>query len=972
MSQPQVRKLTTALKNKFPLYFDESNKLILPETLQWERLTDDQVFKHTSLLYGANPALYARDSAFLDLLKLTDPTLHQLLGLILSPAYRNLLDACKFPPQLLLTTSIKKRFHGFENSGKDMLHILREPGIVIGNNKYNTFFYVGGFDYDAYSDFLRKTYYIKGIPPKCFIATPSSDKSDNALFLPGVELLNMAPEVYDLTVEHLWKEFTSLKVQPPKSFYAALSKIGKDIENEIAHCFTFGQFFFVILFLKRFKFPIKGKTFQAKTPKLFQKNIFYAQLDCCSNCPASYDVTLDLVHQLVFIHKNGSHLPECDTYQRRLGYNIVRKIEYMPIDPCDVPSGYNMTVNETIYSTYKLGFEPIAKPHPADILSLKLGHDYKTDLKKFNMLVRGDKYFTLENSKTIKEFSLPEHMMTGSFHDGDFEGLIIGSKDSILDLSNQSMFQIDMFKLGYSDSVLAVIAFEDAKARVNKLGCIGFLSFPVVDNQLKIFMNTVKKMTRRVSTSPFVNLKHIVVRNDMHRTIMSQIFPDIDVITSMHWNAIELFKDILDPLGVELMVEAMFERNPIACMAKLDTLLVYYRIIRDYEAEKGKSSSQKAKEAIKRLKYVTKAKELIVLWASSFREILTRTRFPSNATEAQIDRELRSKAAKTMKRLNTLEIITVSENKLLKYFYDVALENYMRQRKSIDPGMAKLAREFEPKYQSYMNIDDVDQYGFGTYFSTEICRFYRKNIFFKMLTGMPCNLMEIYDSIIENYNYSRRRSLDCALVKSHKYSFIKLMTPIQEYKFNEGYRMIHTKQTKFEVANFKGFDLPFSDVLCGCNKVAGNYVPCQHMMYMLHEKCSKEIGQNMDKSSPKFEKMVEDLFEKKMNETEFYKQLVSKDMRLLNELYHARVAWVEVIYAGVKDIPDMFAQDFTVDEIHKYSAELDLLKARGLPMISYIPYNTEIPPSCKMDLMESSYNLVDMSIKLSDEFYTGG
>ena len=87
MSQPQVRKLTTALKNKFPLYFDESNKLILPETLQWERLTDDQVFKHTSLLYGANPALYARDSAFLDLLKLTDPTLHQLLGLILSPAH---------------------------------------------------------------------------------------------------------------------------------------------------------------------------------------------------------------------------------------------------------------------------------------------------------------------------------------------------------------------------------------------------------------------------------------------------------------------------------------------------------------------------------------------------------------------------------------------------------------------------------------------------------------------------------------------------------------------------------------------------------------------------------------------------------------------------------------------------------------------------------------------------------------------
>lgn len=962
------QKLLAQLKRVDPSCVDAENNLILPETMQWKKLLDDDFYRQTLKLKKIDQNIKYRDAIISKILDIEDHRLNDLIKLLYESKFRNLPDACKFPSELFLNKTVTKVLEGHKDLQIVGMYAYFRLGIVIGHFKYQSYFVVGGFDYDAYQMFLKRKHYINHIPPKCFETHPLySVNSSKVCYLPSTTL--DYNDFLSFKIQPLWNEFNSLKHQPPQKFYHILSKVSDDIEIGISHCFTFGQFQYVFLFLKNFNFLRDERGFEVQSPDLFQENIYFAKMGCSFNCPAIYHITVDLVHQLVFIHKTGQHMFNCDYWQRRKGYRIVKRIEYFSSATNEKRTGANAP-DVSIYSKYKLGFDPINKPNTNQVIHWNLKDDYTTQLQKLNMLIlHRKKFYTDGKSKDLCEFSLDQNLITQTFRTKEFEALIIGSRESFKSLADQTVFQLETYKCCAGQGMIALLAFEEPISKTDQVGCYAFLNPKDRENQLSIFIRTVKAIAKKISNTAFQKLEHVETDSWDIARIIKEVFPT-KIHPSVPVRKEQMF-GFLDDIGSEVMLEAMMERNPITCMAKVDALISYYTCVIQCSQYLKAEKEHWACEAKRCLPYVVEAKKLIVMWASSFREILTRTRFTSNTTEAQIINEFTKKADETIKRINRIEAITISQTHKLQKLFDMAIRNYLKHRKKISPEIIAMSEEFEEKYRNYtLHIKDTYEHGFGEYNYNGSCRYFHSRLFEKEIMGENQTVLDLLNQALETFRFLDRHNINNTLLKLHHYEFMKPMTSVQEYKFNEAYRCIHFKKTKLEVYQFQDDEFPVTEEYCGCNRVSANYIPCEHMMYILHQNCITEVTSSTGKIAADVTEEVKALFEKKMNESVFYKRLASKDMKILPRLYKMRMNWIKKCLKDLPNLPELIQGLYGIDDHHDFCTQFSLMMLRGHQLLSFYPFDNAVPPQVILNLDSNSREMAYISSRLSDEYRT--
>ena len=915
------------LRIQSPEIIDSDGKIIIPDTLKPENLDQEGYYEKRKAMYQADEKLETRDNTIKLLFEAsTNPNYGLLLSLYEEPSYRITPKACRFSSKMMTMPSFKYHYHNETRETTYRLHSLH--GIVVGNHKYFSQEDVVDFDYNAYGAFLEKAYYRNGLPPKCYSKVHDTSARPE-MMLNGCEDFgfDIPPSLH--SADEMWDDFLTFFAPLPKPMYKKLSLIADDIEKGIPHCFELSQYMLVAAFMKNMKSISKNKCFQVKSPRYFNKYIYHAKMVCCSLCPVTYDVTIDLSHKILFIKKTGTHLDSCDDYQRKLGYGLVRGVErrkaYRSVTNSTLYE--DLDLDQKIFEKYSRGFDPFEKPGPHDIITIQVKDDYELEMKQLIEIIKSKKQYCCQGS--VSQLIPYPFLIHEFFRSGTFEGLIVGTDDLVSDLSNQKMFTFQHYQVGYSDCQIVIIAFEDHKTRSRRIACAGFLKSPIPESQMAEFFNALKRLIAQVSDSPFCNLQYIVCANPKMKNITEKCFKGVKCLTPLSIEMLPLLNKHFNDFYAELLLEAMNSRNPINCMAKIHVANYISLLTKD----------DVTREFLKEMEtYCT-------LWTSSFRKLIPRGKFTGTETDDTVRTVLEAERDIALKSVLETEVIKVAEYKLLKEFYNDAIEGYLSSRKGTSSKLKEIVDCFEKFYGEYEKLmeTDTENYGFGMYFSTEITR----SLFWPIYGGLffkrrQISVLALYKPLISQFRTFRRQDINYKLVKTYKYPLLKNMSAIQEYKFNEAMRGYKSRRTLYTMDNMTKSGAKHDEYVCGCTKATCYATPCKHMLRALYESCKKDIKSKGETTPADLEAQADILFERKLENNRYYKRLVQYDDTIMEKMYEARKLWLDKFFAKKLTFPDSFLADYDVDTVNSYANELYSVRVRGGGIFSSKSYKLEM------------------------------
>lgn len=924
MSTRQDKQRLQTLQKKYKKYFDKNKNLNLPDTLQWKKLEDDEFFTNVIRTYALQQEIYQRDAELQELLGLLSPRKLKVLGSTVTRQYRNLPKACKFPGEILEDEKIKFYHDGKDDTETDF---YSQVGLVVGNHKFSVAKTIPGFEYDSYAQHLKQFYYKNDKPPKCVL----KEESKTEPYLLETRVVSDM-DWAKFTAASLWEFCKSDSHHCLNSMYPNFRKIAADIENGTPYCLMFSQLANVLQFMRNTKFASKNDEFQVRSSKLFGKSIYVGKLDCSSNCPSvKYHVTLDFRHNLSFIALTGQHTDKCHAYQQRIGYPLIRNLLTKPSQMVTDVYGDSEGINMDAETMDYYGIKEFDKFNMLDITEVKylsLGKSAKKDMDELISVVKLGKCFC-GSITSVSTFQVDESIMVETFKSSSGDGIVMGSKDSIKLLAEQPLFNISFIRgKVYKDFNIVTVSFEDINTRKAVLGCVGFLRDPIVPEQFSGFLHSLKTLVYNASESPFVNLKHIVTEDEATVESLTSEFPEARVVESLENRRDTLFQG-LDGVGKIVMFEAMFERNPLKCLAKIDALIYYYN-----KAFSNPIFLLLRKNIEYMLHYVENLKVNRAKWCYSFREILPDKSFVGNARK--LIEEVERKTYEVFNRVVNVEELGISEQVFLKKSFKDAFTQTIRGKESPEilnkQRVKELISNFEKIYEEYKDLDVTNTYGLGAVTTTFINEEARKGYLPFLLLSNFDNLFELFNAVQDCYKRDRYFNLSYNLVKTYKYSFVKKMSWFQEDKFNEAMRMYNTTLTKYEIRLMKERNIPISEDICGCNKRAKSCVPCQHMLHELYEKCERKALSTS--------KSVNELFEQELKKNEKYEQIVERKDPNLNEVLDAREKYIVRILQKEVDQYEPYDVEYPTDAIGPLSLEVHLLTVRGNGVIDNGDFNS--------------------------------
>lgn len=363
----------------------------------------------------------------------------------------------------------------------------------------------------------------------------------------------------------------------PKSSYKLLSSIATEIENGRAYCLQFFEFHSVIQFLRNMEFT----EFEAISPELYGRNIFSARMHCCSGCSAAYQITIDLVHQIVFIVLKGSHRDDCHKFQKKIGYPFVKNLMTHPEDIYKRVENYPGEVDEKILNYYGGNEYKIStKPVRFEIVDLKFQKNYNSNIENLIYLITTqNKFYTLKPNGPIlnKDSEICKDMIIEPIVNDGYKGIAMGGKQQLKRVGIQTNFCVSVVhgKI-FPDFDFILVGFTDDETGQFTIACSGFVQHTAENSQITQFIKVFKEMVRKTTLNAFSILSLIVVDDRLHIPLFSTEFPLAYVQESIRTLVLESF-DFLDGMGQEMMIEAMFEKNPVKCLAKIDALILLYK-----------------------------------------------------------------------------------------------------------------------------------------------------------------------------------------------------------------------------------------------------------------------------------------------------------------------------------------------------------------------------------------------------------
>ncbi|AWU77564.1 hypothetical protein CAS74_002278 [Pichia kudriavzevii] len=333
-------------------HFINNGKLKLPERLRHEEIAKDDVYERARKLYEVRPQQREEDEAILKLIGYSNCMYSKYISLMSEVTYRELPGCCKFSAEVIIQYSDQIVLHGYDINSSMYSDYFRTHGLVIGTHKFNAMYSVERFDYNLYAEYLRSTYYWGENPPVCY----ANKKNPYCFYLLDEPETIVEIDWFLYPVQQLWQKFKEVLVLYSNLMFRRADYVARQIETGISYCLSFGQFAQVLPFLPHMKFSkeLGSSNFRPKRPKKWNNLIHNAIMVCHTNyseeqmrrsrrkteskglrnrtllntdCPVKYDVTIDLLHGVVFIKKLEEHSSECHSIQQQKGYLITRRLK---------------------------------------------------------------------------------------------------------------------------------------------------------------------------------------------------------------------------------------------------------------------------------------------------------------------------------------------------------------------------------------------------------------------------------------------------------------------------------------------------------------------------------------------------------------------------------------------------------------------------------------------------------------------
>lgn len=410
------------------------------------------------------------------------------------------------------------------------------------------------------------------------------------------------------------------------------------------------------------------------------------------------------------------------------------------------------------------------------------------------------------------KFVLNDKIITETIYYGEEEGLVIASRYSLKLLSQQVVFSMDTtFNITkYKNLKLITVVFLNSNRKI-VLGCVGLLPGGESAGNISAFISSLKVAVSKVSTKPFSKLKYIITDDSQasHNTLKDQ-FSGVEILKCV-WHKKNNLIDNLDYVGVNMMTEAMWDKNPITYIARIEALALYYSFLFKL-TEKNKFVNTKFKynkyilknkksllgrkeiverknkytRSIKRMEnYVRKAKEDCSTRCIAFRCILPE-RYQGNELNTTIIDAIKENCARILKEVCAEAELDIPKQREAQIIYQ-SIVMQLKDRPisgitldEMDTEVQKLKSEFENAYLAMNVHDGITQTGL------------------KMLT--TSNNESIHNALKNHYKIKHSPTLIQLFLKLQKYFISKFALTVKRitaskltYKF---YMKMNARQLK--------------------------------------------------------------------------------------------------------------------------------------------------------------------------------
>lgn len=874
--------------------------LVLPERLNWQRLVDDDFYEAVLEYYNDRPEIRLADQELLVLLGHYKPRELSLVQLLLNFVYRTLPKECQYDPSSYLEERVlvHSPFHVQE------LSVHFHEGLILGKHKFLSYEELLPFSYQKYLPYVKQLYFDDDVPPICCDTRASLSYK---YYLPD-RLEDPRYNEFLLVSEgnKFWEAVKSFPCEYNRGTFALCSEIALDIEKGYPHCFTFAQFIKVFPFMRGMKMGSSStSTFVSRKPSYFNNYIQYAMMVCSSNyseeqmrrkkkartdspklrnrlkivsidCPVKYKITIDFKHKVVLIRSYEKHSKLCHLFQKRKGYTIMRKL--MTIMDSNQSSTLYMN---TMYDHSKLEYYGrdqiclknirVAKNISTNTRSKDLlGNDYMTDFHILNKLIQS-KSGNFNFKDRQYSFTFKEEMVVENIFYDRLQGFLIGSKQSLLDLSTQVVFGIDAtFNVTqYRSLKLLTVVYQNIQTRKIVVGCVGFLPGSESTGNYSAFISALKNRISLLKggEEAFPNLKYIVTDDSKaaHNGLKEHFGSNVKVVKCL-WHKRINFETHLDKVGVDIMMKVMWDRNPLKARAWLEALKEYYHLalkaaymkprsekftLLVYKRGMKKNCVKIKSLLLRRSRYLLKVKSFLNYivslesdcesWCLSYRCVLPDAYSIDNVPE--IPDEIRKRGVRALNQLAGEEEMSVLQQHELNLLYGniyLSLANRNEGRsEEVYCHVKELEHEFNKSYSLF--TDHLDNPQFGLLMLTTSNNESIHNALKNHYNMKHCpHLVDLYIKL-QNYFYSKITKPNFySIVVRHDFPFVRDMTLGQQVQFNREMDDFTKEFVAEEIVKAEVHGATITATLCGCRVRAKNCVPCRHMLQKLHQSCTRE------------------------------------------------------------------------------------------------------------------------------------
>lgn len=894
--------------------------LIIPDRYNLHKFRDPAHFQAIQESYKDNVQQYFIDRELIELLGYTDSNYARALQLHIDSNYQKLPERLKFPVQAILDNAVV--FHGFTNGIINSSIFI--DGIIIGAHKFISLVGCLEFDYDAYVKYYNEMFFSKTVHPQVYVGSDCRvrgfDISDSPLHINTP----LWQHLFTFDIEEIWDEFKKANCYYNNESFRYCHLVVQQIEAGVPQCFTFGQFIQVFPLLKGMKKQIqRRKLFNRTKPNKFIDFIYDAELVCSSDfsmkqmkytrpfsgkinmegkkrlptylkgveCNVTYKIIVDRKHAVVFIKQLGKHTRNCSIYQRHNGYPFTKRHILSERYNLDASLNKELLIHYGKYEIERKNTRSWFYDDKNKYLPIASKGTY---MEQFSLLTKclEDKQTSYIVDGKIETFTLDSNLIVREInYDKGPPGLLVGSKYSISGLANQSIIGIDVtFNVcALSSFNLITVVFRDDAGKI-VLGCVGFLNGGESAGNMQEFAKVMVEVAQKVEEKPFRNLQYVITDDSQGTNIgLTNIFAPLkakyrvddcianeeqsvaDVrVVKCAWHKRNNFIDNLDCVGVTLLTEAMWTRNPVICQAKIDTVLLYYdelrrifkkiikskakveiktfRKLKNKSIKKAFSTSISCHEMVKTMNlmyhYVKELQRDRESWCLCFRLCL-----PPGHTTSDLDphsEEVRNSIRQesinvaSYENLNIYE--TVDVEKVFNAFVAEACGIEKQGGSDIPSSIEKLKQNFEKDFAEYSALLGMGQVGLKmvTTSNNESIHNALKNHY--KMKRVP-TLMQFFDKL-QNYFMKKAKPVvkrNPAL--HHLYPFTENMNREQLLQFDGELKKLNSRIERVEadVSLLHKRGAHITKHICGCSVRAHFCVPCCHMMLCLKLEVKKRL-----------------------------------------------------------------------------------------------------------------------------------